>query len=74
MTPLQTSSDPEVADWEKPLGAACFTRRIRGETGVVNLRSRRDAPEFGAVSAEGGGQESPPLDVDRNSRTGIDSI
>ena len=20
MTPLQTSSDPEVADWEKPLG------------------------------------------------------
>ena len=28
MTPLQTSSDPEVADWEKPLGAACFTRRL----------------------------------------------
>ncbi len=30
MTPLQTSSDPEVADWEKPLGAACFTRRLGG--------------------------------------------
>ncbi len=30
MTPLQTSSDPEVADWEKPLGAACFTRPWSG--------------------------------------------
>ncbi len=28
MTPLQTSSDPEVADWEKPLGPACFTRPV----------------------------------------------
>ena len=35
MTPLQTSSDPEVADWEKPLGAACFTRRLESPSGAA---------------------------------------
>ena len=36
MTPLQTSSDPEVADWEKPLGAACFTRRLGSPSGAAS--------------------------------------
>ena len=44
MTPLQTSSDPEVADWEKPLGAACFTRRLGPASGAASGAASSSAP------------------------------
>ena len=64
MTPLQTSSDPEVADWEKPLGAACFTRRLGSAWSGVVLGADWDRRPSGRRSLRARQTESP-LDASR---------
>ena len=66
MTPLQTSSDPEVADWEKPLGAASFRRRLGPASGAASwsgvvLGADWDRRPSGRRSQGGQWEQQSPL-------------